>query len=126
MPKRKPNKMTIGQKLWFSLYQAEGYQQEAKRTPVTPGAPRLDAQRATRAWLEGMSRHMKTQFSIGLRLGREKTGVTQQQIAEIAEFTPNAVAMIERGERVPNLETAARLCWALDIASGATPEEIDA
>jgi DNA-binding XRE family transcriptional regulator len=124
MPKRKSNKLTVGQQLWFSLYQAEGYQQEAERTAVPAGAPRHDVQRATRAWLQGMSRHMKTQFSIGLRLGREKAGVTQQQIAEIAEFTPNAVAMIERGERVPNLETAARLCWALDIASGVSPVAI--
>jgi DNA-binding XRE family transcriptional regulator len=73
-----------------------------------------------------MAEHIKRRFSIGLRTGRHKLGITQQQIAEIAEFSPNAIAMIERGERVPNLETAARLCWALDIASGATAEEIGA
>lgn len=124
MPKSMKSKLTIGQKLWFSLYQAEGYQHQAEKMPVAIGAPKHDVQRATRAWFEGMSRHMRTRFSTGLRLGREEAGATQQEIAEIAEFTPNAVAMIERGERVPNLETAARLCWALDIASGATPEEI--
>ena len=124
MRRQKPNKPTVGQKLWLSLYRAQDYSRKAERLPVAPGARRLDSQLATKAWLEGMADHMKRRFSIGLRTGRERLGITQQQIAEIAEFSPNAVAMIERGERVPNLETAARLCWALDIASGATAEEI--
>src|SRR5437762_2175062 len=102
MPQRKPNKPTVGQQLWISLYRADRYDSEARSITVPVGAVRTDPQRATRAWLEGMSRHIKSQFSTGLRRGREKLGVTQQQIAEIAEFTPNAVAMIERGERMPN------------------------
>ncbi len=71
-----------------------------------------------------MSRHLKESFPTGLRKRREELGLTQQELAEIAELTVTAVAMIERGERAPNLDTAARLCWALDVAAGVTPEEL--
>src|SRR5262249_46947212 len=121
-----PNKPTLGQKLWLSLYRADAYCWEAQQLAVATAAPKTDPQRATKAWLEGMAGDLKRRFSAGLRTDREKLGITQKRSGEIAEFSPNAVAMIERGERVPNLETAARLCWALDIASGATAEEIRA
>ena len=89
--------------------------------PVLTGAF-SDPQQPTRRWLEGMSRHLKKSFPAGLRTRREELTLTQQQLADIAELTATAVAMIERGERAPNLDTAARLCWALDAAAGVTPE----
>ena len=61
---------------------------------------------------------LKEKFSTGLRKRREELGLTQQKLADIAELTVTAVAMIERGERAPNLDTAARLCWALGMAAG--------
>ena len=57
-----------------------------------------------------MSRHLKESFPAGLRKHREELGLTQQELADIAELTATAVAMIERSERTPNLDTAARLC----------------
>jgi DNA-binding XRE family transcriptional regulator len=121
MPKTK-KKDTPGQKLWLGLYRADLYDQQAEEIIVPPGAPRLNPERATRRWFEGMSRHLKESFPAGLRKRREELGLTQQQLADIAELTVTAVAMIERGERAPNLDTAARLCWALDVAGGVTLE----
>lgn len=120
MPKRR-KKDTPGQKLWLGLYRAELYTQQAETCIVPPAAPKLNAERVTRHWLEKMSRHMKESFAEGLRKQRGELVLTQQQLADIAGLTVTAVAMIERGERVPNLDTAARLCWALDVAAGVTP-----
>jgi DNA-binding XRE family transcriptional regulator len=123
MPKT-TKKVAPGQKLWLSLYRADSYDQEAEKIVVPPGAPRLNAESATRRWLEGMSRHLKESFPAGLRKRREELGLTQQELADIADLTVTAVAMIERGERAPNLDTAARLCWALDVAAGVTLEDL--
>lgn len=123
MPKAK-KKDTPGQKLWFGLYRADLYDREAEKIEVPSGASRLNPERATHRWLQGMSRHLKESFPAGLRKRREELGLTQQGLAGIAGLTVTAVAMIERGERAPNLDTAARLCWALDVAAGVTPEQL--
>lgn len=115
-------KYTPGQKLWRSLYRADLYDQEAEKIAVPPSAPRLNPDRATKRWLQGMSRYLKENFRCQLRQRREELGLTQQELADIADLTSTAVAMIERGERLPNLDTAARLCWALDVAAGEMPE----
>lgn len=121
---RADKKDTPGQKLWLGLYRADLYDQEAGKLAVPHGATRSNPQRATRRWLEGMSRHLKESFPAGLRERREQLGLTQQQLADTAQLTVTAVAMIERGERAPNLDTAARLCWALDVAAGVTPDDL--
>ena len=121
---RTKKKATPGQKLWLGLYRADVYDQEAEKIDFSPGAPRLNPERMTQHWLQGMSRHLKRSFPAELRKRREELGLTQQELADIAELTVTAVAMIERGERAPNLDTAARLCWALDAAAGVTPEEL--
>jgi DNA-binding XRE family transcriptional regulator len=117
-------KYTPGQKLWLSLYRADLYDQESEKIEVSPAVPRLNLKRATKRWLQGMSRHLRESFPAGLRQRREELGLTQQELADIAGLTSTAVAMIERGERSPNLDTAARLCWALDVAAGVTLEEL--
>jgi DNA-binding XRE family transcriptional regulator len=119
MPK---TKVTPGTKVWLSLYYADHYDQQAGEIVLPSGSPGMSAEFATRRWLEGMSRHLKKTFPTEVRKLREKLGLTQQQLANIAELTVTAVAMLERGERVPNLDTAARLCWALDVAGGTLPE----
>lgn len=50
--------------------------------------------------------------------------ISQERLSEIAEMSVTGLAMIERGERVPNLDTAARICWALDVAAGITVEQL--
>ena len=113
---------TPGQKLWLGLYRADRYEQGADRIFLPRGTPKLNAQRATKRWLEGMSRHTKERFRTGLRERRRELGLTQKDLADIAELTVTAVAMIERGERAPSLDTAARLCWALDLAAEVSPK----
>ncbi len=115
-------KDTPGQKLWIGLLRGNCYDAEAKKIALPSHSGKLSAEQATKHWLEGMSRHLKRNFSTGLRQVREELAVTQQQLADFADLTVTAVAMIERGERAPNLETAARLCWAIDVAAGVTLE----
>jgi DNA-binding XRE family transcriptional regulator len=117
-------KNTPGQKLWLALYRADRYDQEAEMIVEPPGSARFDPDRMTKRWLEGMSRHLKESFPAGLRRRREELNLTQQKLADIAQLTVTAVAMIERGERAPNLDTAARLCWALDVAAGVAVEDL--
>lgn len=123
MSKRK-NRYTPGQKLWVDLYRADLYASHAERVVAHSSSPRHSPESATKHWLEGMSRHMKERFSTELRKCREKLGVTQERLADIADLSSTAVAMIERGERVPNLITATQLCWALDVAACVTKDEL--
>lgn len=108
---------TPGQKLWLSLYRADQYDQQAAAFTPLPTAGRMDPERATQKWLLGMSRHFKEGFPEKLRHAREASGLTQQQLSQIANLSVTGLAMIERGERAPSLDTAARICWALDVAS---------
>lgn len=109
---------TPGQKLWLSLYRAYQYDQQAAGIAPSPAPGKMNPERATQKWLQGMSRHFKSSFPEKLRRARDEAGLTQQELSEIAELSVTGLAMIERGERVPNLDTAARICWALDVASG--------
>jgi len=121
---KKRRKTTPGQDVWLALYRADLYDEKAKGMVVPPNAAKHNVERVTRRWLEGMSRHLKEAYSTQLRREREKLGLTQQELAEKAELTVTAVAMIERKERIPNLDTAARLCWALDVAAGVLHGEV--
>ncbi len=78
----------------------------------------MDPQQATQNWFRGMSKQIKESFPHKFRQAREDAGLTQQQLSEVAELSVTGLAMIERGERTPSLDTAARICWALDVASG--------
>ena len=123
MPKPK-KRDTPGQKLLMGLHRAIVYDEKAEKVAVPPGASGRSAERATKRWLEGMSRCLKEGFSARLRELREELGLTQQRLADIADLTVTAVAMAERGERAPSLDTAMRLCWALDVAAGVALEDL--
>jgi len=111
-------KQTPGQRLWLSLCRADDYDQQAAAIQPPQTAGRMDPQRAAQSWLQGVSKQIKESFPDKFRQAREGAGLTQQQLSEIAEMSVTGLAMIERGERTPNLDTAARICWALDVASG--------
>jgi DNA-binding XRE family transcriptional regulator len=117
-------KLTPGQSLLASLYRADAHEREAAKIvlPANPAGKYPPA--AAKRWSEGMSRHLKEKFATNVRQLRERLGVTQHQLADSAGLTATAVAMIERGERVPNLDTATRLCWALDTAAGVKPADL--
>jgi DNA-binding XRE family transcriptional regulator len=119
-------KLTVGQKLWLSLRDANELEQQAAAMAHDGGekTPEAVSSRWARRWNEGMSRHLKRKFPEKLLNARQGVGITQQQLSEIANLSVTGVAMIERGERLPNLDTAARICWALDVAAGVTPEQL--
>jgi DNA-binding XRE family transcriptional regulator len=111
---------TAGGALWLSLYRASLYDEQAAAAGTSAPGKAMTPELATRRWLEGMSQHLKQNFPKKLRSARERLGITQQRLSEIADLSATGLAMIERGERVPNLDTAARICWALDVAGGVT------
>jgi DNA-binding XRE family transcriptional regulator len=109
-------KFAAGENLWLNLYRAETYKKQA--AAIRQGKEAMTAELATKRWLEGMARHLQESFPGALRIARERLGITQQELSEIAQLSVTGLAMVERGERTPNLDTAARICWALDVASG--------
>ncbi len=111
---------TAGEVLWRSLYRASIYDKQAAAVAAVVSGKGMTPELATRRWLEGMSRHLKESFPEKLRSARERLSTTQQRLSEIAELSVTGLAMIERGERLPSLDTAARICWALDVAAGGT------
>jgi len=110
--------------LWLSLYRASVYDEQEAAVGASASAKRMTPELATRRWSERMSRHLKQRFPERLRSAGERLGITQQRLSEIAELSVTGLAMIERGERVPNLDTAARICWALDVAAGVTLQQL--
>jgi len=111
-------KQAAGKRLWLELYRANAYEEQAAVVGASVSGKGMTPELATRRWLQGMARHLKETFPEKLRMEREGLGLTQQRLSEIAELSVTGLAMIERGERLPNLDTAARICWALDVASG--------
>src|SRR5438067_774568 len=73
-------KHTPGQKLWLGLYRADLYDKQAATVSVPPGAPKLNPERGTKHWLEGMSRDLKERFPTELRTLREELGLSQQEL----------------------------------------------
>lgn len=60
--------------------------------------------------------------SIGqtIRMLRKNKGFTQEQLAEASEHHPVYISQIERGVKIPSMESVGKLARALDI----TPEEL--
>jgi transcriptional regulator with XRE-family HTH domain len=54
-------------------------------------------------------------FGRVVKLVREQQGVSQEQLAELAEVDRTYVSMIERGKRHPTLEVAERISHSLGL-----------
>jgi DNA-binding XRE family transcriptional regulator len=119
-------RQSVGEALWLSLYRANVYDNQAAAVGASASGKGMTPEFATRRWLGGMARHLKQSFPERLRSARERLGITQETLSEIAELSVTGLAMIERGERVPNLDTAARICWALDVAAGVALQQLRA
>src|SRR5579859_4757017 len=101
----------MGESLWIGLYRAGEYRAQA--SDIDPSVGRvMTPELATRRWLDGKARNLERSFPEKLRSAREHAGITQQQLAETAQLSVTGLAMIERGERLPGLDTATRICWA--------------
>jgi transcriptional regulator with XRE-family HTH domain len=52
-----------------------------------------------------------------LRLRREVAGLTQEQLAHLADLHPTYISLLERGQRNPGFEITVKLIGALGIAA---------
>ena len=62
---------------------------------------------------------LRQTFGVRLRAARLSRGLTQQQLAERAEVSPELVSRIERGSVLPSLPTFVRLLDSLDLSADA-------
>ncbi len=53
------------------------------------------------------------QLPLRLKAARKSLGITQDELVEIAEFSPVALSKIERGINRPSFENLAALSYAL-------------
>ena len=61
-----------------------------------------------------------------VRAAREKNGLTQERLAEIAELDPTYISGIERGLRNPGIRNVARIAQALGITTAELCKGIEA
>lgn len=59
------------------------------------------------------------QKAIGKRIksAREKKGLTQEQLAEEVNLSPMHISVIERGNKLPRLETLINIANVLDVSA---------
>ncbi len=57
-----------------------------------------------------------TELAKKVRLRRYELGLTQEQLAERANFHVNYIGGIERGERNPSIESLVNLAKALELS----------
>ena len=57
-----------------------------------------------------------TALGIKIRQTRKKHHVTQEQLGEICELSTAHIGHIERGTRIPSLDTLFRIARALDVS----------
>ena len=57
-------------------------------------------------------------FGANLRRARRRKGLSQEQIAVRASLHRTEISMLERGERVPRIDTLIRLAGAMAVPAG--------
>lgn len=62
-----------------------------------------------------MATDMKQSLGLRIRTFRLARKMTQEQVAEAIERTPEAVSNIERGQSLPSLDTLERLALSLEV-----------
>jgi len=61
----------------------------------------------------------REQFAINLRTHRERVGLSQEGLADLADLDRTEISLLERGKRFPRLDTLVRLSRGLKLASPA-------
>lgn len=62
-----------------------------------------------------MATDLKSVLGAKVRAGRESAGLSQEQLAERINRTPETISNIERGKTMPAVETLQALCSALGL-----------
>jgi len=64
-------------------------------------------------------------FGKSLQAQRKRSGLTQEQLAELCEFDPTYISLLERGLRNPSLSTVATLAKSLKCKASDLVENIN-
>lgn len=66
------------------------------------------------------------QKAIGKRIksAREKMGLTQEQLAEQVNLSPMHISVIERGNKLPRLETLINIANVLDVSADTLLQDV--
>ena len=66
------------------------------------------------------------QKAIGKRIksAREKKGLTQEQLAEQVNLSPMHISVIERGNKLPRLETLIKIANVLDVSADTLLQDV--
>ena len=66
------------------------------------------------------------QKAIGKRIksAREKKGLTQEQLAEQVNLSPMHITAIERGNKLPRLETLIKIANVLDVSADTLLQDV--
>ena len=66
------------------------------------------------------------QKSIGrrIKIARERKHLTQEQLAELVNLSPMHVSVIERGVKLPRLETLILIANALDVSADTLLQDV--
>ena len=66
------------------------------------------------------------QKAIGRRIkaARERNGLTQEELAEEVDLSPMHVSVIERGVKLPKLETLINIANALDVSADVLLQDV--
>ena len=66
------------------------------------------------------------QKAIGKRIksARDKKGMTQEQLAELVNLSPMHVSVIERGNKLPRLETLINIANILDVSADVLLQDV--
>lgn len=59
----------------------------------------------------------REQFAANLRSHRERVGLSQEGLADLAELDRTEISLLERGKRYPRLDTLVRLARGLELSS---------
>ena len=62
-------------------------------------------------------KQLNVEIGMRIQFSREKTGLTQEQLAEKIDRSTQFISTIERGVAGPSLETVISLCNVLDVSS---------
>lgn len=64
-------------------------------------------------------------FGVIVRMNREQAGLTQQELADLADLHFTAISKIERGMKWPRLDTIEALAAALEVPVGELVRQAD-
>ena len=62
---------------------------------------------------------IREQFPLNLRTHREQAGLSQEKLAERCDLDRTEISLLERGKRLPRLDTLVLLARGLELSSPA-------